>query len=287
MKNNSEISGGNMKTKHPGAYILAALFVVAFFAGCSTTTTTPAPAAQDWRFHDIVDVAFVQQYAKVPMAGDVMIIDARPKRAKYDKGHIPMAVSIPDSQFDKMTDQLPADKDALLIYYCGGPKCKLSHKSAAKAEALGYQNVKVFEAGFPGWMAVEGNYAAVSDTWMKQQIDAGADMIVVDSRPKRTKYDKGHIPTAISVPDSQFEKLSEQLPRRQKQVAGVLLRRLQVQAEPQVSRKSHRDGLYQRQGFCRRLSGLENGCRYGHGRESSSKTDQGRGGRRQHRHRRL
>jgi rhodanese-related sulfurtransferase len=212
MKNNSEISGGNMKTKHPGAYILAALFVVAFFAGCSTTTTTPAPAAQDWRFHDIVDVAFVQQYAKVPMAGDVMIIDARPKRAKYDKGHIPMAVSIPDSQFDKMTDQLPADKDALLIYYCGGPKCKLSHKSAAKAEALGYQNVKVFEAGFPGWMAVEGNYAAVSDTWMKQQIDAGADMIVVDSRPKRTKYDKGHIPTAISVPDSQFEKLSEQLP---------------------------------------------------------------------------
>jgi rhodanese-related sulfurtransferase len=55
------------------------------------------------------------------MAEGVMLIDARPKRAKYDKGHIPMAVSIPDSQFAKMTDKLPKDKTALLIFYCGGP----------------------------------------------------------------------------------------------------------------------------------------------------------------------
>jgi len=32
-----------------------------------------------------------------------------------------MAVSIPDSQFEKMTDQLPANKNALLIFYCEGP----------------------------------------------------------------------------------------------------------------------------------------------------------------------
>jgi hypothetical protein len=32
-----------------------------------------------------------------------------------------MAVSIPDSQFAKMTDELPKDKAALLIFYCGGP----------------------------------------------------------------------------------------------------------------------------------------------------------------------
>lgn len=201
-----------MKTNRTISLLLIPLLATALFAGCSTTAPAPEPAAQNWRFHDIVEVAFVQQYAKVPMADNVMIIDARPKRAKYDKGHIPMAVSIPDSQFDERTDQLPADRDALLIFYCGGPKCKLSHKSAAKAEALGYQNVKVFEAGFPGWMAVKGNYAAVSDTWMKQQIDAGADMLIVDSRPKRAKYDKGHIPTAISVPDRQFEKLKDQLP---------------------------------------------------------------------------
>ena len=74
-------------------------------------------------FHSIVDVDFIKQQVTVPMDEDVMIIDARPKRAKYDKGHIPMAVSIPDMYFDKHVDMLPQNKDALLIYYCGGFKC--------------------------------------------------------------------------------------------------------------------------------------------------------------------
>ncbi len=203
-----------MKTKYHVTIVVGVLLFVAMIAGCSTTAPAPkAAAAPDWRFHDLVDVAFVQQYAKVPMAENVMIIDARPKRAKYDKGHIPMAVSIPDSQFAKMTDRLPKDKNALLIYYCGGLKCKLSHKSARKAEALGYKNVKVFAKGFPAWMKVKGNYASVTVDYVKKQIDTNADMVVVDARPKRKKYDKGHIPTAISIPDTQFAKYKDQLPQ--------------------------------------------------------------------------
>jgi rhodanese-related sulfurtransferase len=203
-----------MLAKHKPSTLMGAIFIVALLAGCSTAPPVPQPTAEpDWRFHDIVDAAFVQQYAKVPMAENVMIIDARPKRAKYDKGHIPMAVSIPDSQFAKMTDLLPEDKNALLIFYCGGLKCKLSHKSARKAEALGYKNVKVFAKGFPAWMKVDGNYASVSVDYMKKQIDNKADMVVVDARPKRKKYDKGHIPTAISIPDTQFAKFKDQLPQ--------------------------------------------------------------------------
>ena len=93
--------------------------------GYATTTLASGSATTegqpDWFFHSIVDVNFVMEQVKVPMPEDVVIIDARPKRAKYDKGHIPMAISIPDTQFDKMTDMLPADKNALLIFYCGGP----------------------------------------------------------------------------------------------------------------------------------------------------------------------
>ena len=77
---------------------------------------------QSWKFHRIVDAAFVKQHVKVPMAEDVMVIDSRPKKAKYDKGHIPLAVSIPDREFDKHISVLPTDKDALLIFYCGGQK---------------------------------------------------------------------------------------------------------------------------------------------------------------------
>ena len=85
-----------------------------------------------------------------------LVIDARPKVKKYDKGHIPGALSMPTSQFDKMKGLLPADKKALIVFYCGGLKCALSHKNAFKSEKLGYTNVKVFAKGYPNWKKVYG-----------------------------------------------------------------------------------------------------------------------------------
>ena len=205
-----------MRIKQLTAISLMLSLILVLALGCATTTPTPeaakADTAADWKFHSVVDVDYVMKHVTVPMAEDVMIIDARPKRSKYDKGHIPMAVSIPDSQFDKMTVKLPANKDALLIFYCGGLKCKLSHKSAWKAEKLGYTNIKVFAKGFPEYKKVAENYPAVSADWVKKQIDNKTNMVLIDSRPKRKKYDKGHIPTALSIPDSQFAKLQDQLP---------------------------------------------------------------------------
>ena len=192
---------------------LALVMVVGYATTTMASDTAKSGSEADWKFHSIVDVDFVMQQVKVPMPEDVMIIDARPKRPKYDKGHIPMAVSIPNTKFDEMTDKLPKDKNALLIFYCGGPACKLSHKSARKAEKLGYTNVKVFANGYPGYMKVAGNYPAVSMEWVKKQLDKNADMVLIDSRPKRKKYDKGHIPGAISIPDSQFAKMTDQLPQ--------------------------------------------------------------------------
>ena len=105
----------------PVALLLAMLLV----SGCVTTQKATGEAKKEtvakWQFHSIVDVKFVQQYAKMPRPDNVLIIDARSKRAKFDKGYIPTAVSMPYSQFDKMIDKLPKDKDALLIFYCQGP----------------------------------------------------------------------------------------------------------------------------------------------------------------------
>jgi len=50
----------------------------------------------------------------------VVIVDSRPTKPKYVKGHIPGAISIPDSKFAKMTGDLPTDKSTPLIFYCGG-----------------------------------------------------------------------------------------------------------------------------------------------------------------------
>jgi rhodanese-related sulfurtransferase len=200
-----------IKMRTIGIVILAFMLVWGLSAA-TVAASTDSTATPDWFFHDIVDVDFVMQNIQMPMPEDIMIIDSRPFKPKYIKGHIPMAVSMPDTQFDKMVEKLPKNKDALLIFYCGGLKCKLSHKSARKAEALGYTNVKVFAKGFPGYMKVAGNYPSVSVEWVKKQIDINADMALYDSRPKRKKFDKGHIPTAVSLPDTYFDKEKEKLP---------------------------------------------------------------------------
>ncbi len=89
--------------------------------GCSTAPKSAKTTDKPWQFHDIVDVKFVQQYAKMPKPADVLIIDSRPAKGKFDKGSIPTAINIPGSKFAKMTDKLPKDKNTLLIFYCQGP----------------------------------------------------------------------------------------------------------------------------------------------------------------------
>jgi rhodanese-related sulfurtransferase len=77
---------------------------------------------------------------------------------------------------------------------------------------MGYTNVKVFAGGFPTWIKTKGSYASVSIEYMAKQLEAN-EAVVIDSRPKKAKYDKGHIPSAISIPDSEFEKLQGKLPQ--------------------------------------------------------------------------
>jgi rhodanese-related sulfurtransferase len=169
-----------------------------------------AQAKEGW-YPRIVDVAFVARHAVIPKPDGVMIVDSRPTARKYDPGHISTAVNIPDSQFEKLQHLLPADKSQLLIFYCDGPECMLSHNSAFKAEKLGYTNVQVYAAGYPDWVK-NGHVGAVSVAYLKKLMDEGKPMVLVDSRPKERKFDKGHIPGAINIPDSQFDKLAHLLP---------------------------------------------------------------------------
>ena len=62
----------------------------------------------------------IEYVAQLYEANETVIVDSRPKRAKFDKGHIPSAISIPDTQFDKLKGKLPVDKATPLIVYCGG-----------------------------------------------------------------------------------------------------------------------------------------------------------------------
>jgi hypothetical protein len=107
-------------------FLTLALFLTSLWPAGYAGRAMAAEAAkdskgEDWKYHTIVDVKFVMQYAVMPQPKNVMIVDVRPKQPKFDNGYIPTAINIPMSKFDEMTDKLPPDKNALLIFYCEGP----------------------------------------------------------------------------------------------------------------------------------------------------------------------
>lgn len=158
----------------------------------------------------VVDFDFVKQNVDIPPKKGVMIIDSRPVARMYDPGHIPGAISIPDSKFDQMAGSLPEDKNTLLIFYCGGLECMLSHNSAFKAEKLGYTNIRVYAEGSPDWVA-KGMGLSVSAAYIKKLLDEKANVMLIDARPKRV-FDKGSIPGAVNISDSEFDKHVDKLP---------------------------------------------------------------------------
>lgn len=180
-----------------------------WFGGEAMAQTSQLQPKEGW-YRNLVDTDFVKPYVEIPPRKDVTIIDARPAARQYDPGHIPGAINIPDSQFDKLVDKLPADKASLLLFYCGGLECMLSHNSAFKAEKLGYTNIKVYPAGSPDWKA-KGAQMSVSAAHIKKLIDEKTPFTLIDARPKRVA-DKGMIPTAVNIADSEFDKHVDKLP---------------------------------------------------------------------------
>ena len=76
-------------------------------------------------------------------AGKVVVIDARDSES-YSAGHIDGAVNL-------AANTLPKDKNATLVFYCGGPQCTLAPKAARMALNEGYKNVMVFSGGWSEW----------------------------------------------------------------------------------------------------------------------------------------
>jgi rhodanese-related sulfurtransferase len=176
-----------------------------FVASAQAQTQT----REGW-YKNIVDTEFVKRYVDIPPRKDVILIDARPAARQYDPGHLPGAINIPDSQFDKMTNLLPADKKMLVIVYCGGVECMLSHNVARKMEKLGYTNIKVYADGSPAWSKA-GLPLAVGTPYVKKLIDGKEKVMLIDARPRRV-FGKGAIPGAVNIPDSEFDKHHGQLP---------------------------------------------------------------------------
>ena len=114
-----------------------------FFAVASTLLLATSLFAGEYPDVSITEVKSAIKSKKV------VLIDANGTES-WQKGHIKGAIDFEGSQA-KLAKLLPKDKNALIVAYCGGPKCKAYQAAAKEAEKLGYKNVKHMSAGIAGW----------------------------------------------------------------------------------------------------------------------------------------
>jgi 3-mercaptopyruvate sulfurtransferase SseA len=82
----------------------------------------------------------------------VVFVDARPK-SQYLEGHIRGALNLPwqevDQYFTEMADRI--DGSEMIVTYCDGESCDLSHALALFLQEMGFANVRVLVNGWTVW----------------------------------------------------------------------------------------------------------------------------------------
>lgn len=143
-----------------------------------------------------------------PEKGKYFLFDSRPL-PRFQEGSIPTAENLPFPAFDKLVGKLPADKNALIIFYCAGPTCNMSPGSADKAKKLGYTNIKVYVDGMPAWL--ERNHGVLSMQFLKEAwIGKDIPHVLLDVR-QATAAEQGFIKGAVTFPAKQAAKLVKKL----------------------------------------------------------------------------
>jgi rhodanese-related sulfurtransferase len=93
----------------------------------------------------ITEVASLQKEKKVT------VLDANNEGFRKQNGIIPGATLLTHFQKYDAAKELPAAKDARLVFYCANTQCTASHAAAAKAVEAGYTDVSVLPEGLLGW----------------------------------------------------------------------------------------------------------------------------------------
>jgi rhodanese-related sulfurtransferase len=85
-------------------------------------------------------------------AKQVSVFDVNSTQS-WQKAHVPGAKHLDPVAFT--AGDLPSDKNAGLVFYCGNPMCSKAPNAAKRAKQMGYGNVKVMSAGISGWVGAK------------------------------------------------------------------------------------------------------------------------------------
>jgi rhodanese-related sulfurtransferase len=80
----------------------------------------------------------------------VTVIDVNSPQS-WMKARVPGALNLDPASF--RDGDLPADKEAPLVFYCSNPLCRKAPNAASRARKMGHGNVMVMSAGISGWLS--------------------------------------------------------------------------------------------------------------------------------------
>ncbi len=158
--------------------------------------------------------------------GEMALFDVREEGVFSEDGHLFFANSLPLSRLEMLIRRLVPRHDTRVVVYDGGDGSDggLAERAATKLRAIGYRDVALMAGGARAWAAagfelftginvpskafgelVEHRCGTphLAATDLKQRIDAGEDVLIVDSRPM-AEFRNMSIPGAFDCPGAEL-----------------------------------------------------------------------------------
>jgi len=150
---------------------------------------------------------------------NTIILDARPYD-EYAVSHIPGARAVPAKagttpalyvgDAAEVAKSIP-DKTQPLILYCNGLFCGRSERLADDLIKLGFQNVRRYQLGAPGWRAL-GGVMQVEKPALLRLVAQDATSVLIDGRAAAERKPRLRNAAAIPLPDASKAKDDGRLP---------------------------------------------------------------------------
>lgn len=126
--------------------------------GCSRDPGATADRASARRAGAVISTVSVAELDRMLAEHACQPVDANGDATRRRMGVIPGAVLLRDMD---AIDQLPADKDRSLVFYCANTACGASHAAAERAITAGYTHVQVLPDGIAGWVKAGKQTASI------------------------------------------------------------------------------------------------------------------------------
>lgn len=139
---------------------------------------------------------------------------------EYNEEAISDSVNIPASHMRPDHPLLPQDKSTLLIFYCKGLRCTKSRRAARLAMEYGYERVKIYTPGLPGWkhrdlpIVHHTSYPNIRPRVLEPLMvyKSMTSAVLLDIRGDEVSQ-VGEISRAVKIPLDDLDRQYNQLPR--------------------------------------------------------------------------